>query len=121
MSEENNRGSEIVFSTEHGRMCPKCGNPLNNCSCRKKKQLPAGDGRVRIYLERKGRKGKGVTVITGFQLDDDKLKSLAKQLKQRCGTGGTVKHNTIEIQGDFRDIVLQELTKQGYKAKRAGG
>ena len=71
--------------------------------------------------ETKGRKGAGVTVITGIPLDGDELKALAKELKNRCGSGGTVKDGTIEIQGDHRDGVLAELARRGFTAKRAGG
>jgi translation initiation factor 1 len=69
----------------------------------------------------KGRKGKGVTIITGGPLDPDGLQKLAKQLKQKCGAGGSVKDGVIEIQGDHRDALLEELQKQGYTAKRSGG
>ena len=69
----------------------------------------------------KGRKGKGVTVITGIPLDRDELQQLAKQLKQKCGSGGTVKEGAIEIQGDHRDTLVEELKKHGFTAKRSGG
>ena len=112
--------SGIVYSTEHGRMCPACGKPKEQCVCGQKKAVPKGDGVVRVRLETKGRKGKGVTVITGVPLDDDGLNVLAKQLKQRCGSGGTVKDGVIEIQGDHRDTVMKELVKSGYVVKKAG-
>jgi translation initiation factor 1 len=80
-----------------------------------------GDGIVRVSRETKGRKGAGVTVITGVPLAGDALKSLAKELKSGCGSGGTVKDGTIEIQGDHRDSVVAELARRGFKAKRAGG
>lgn len=113
--------SEIVYSTEHGRMCPSCGKPVSACSCSKKKQAPKGDGRVRVGRQTKGRKGKGVTVITGLPLSGNDLLSLAKDLKKRCGTGGTVKNGVIEIQGDQRDVLVEELIKRGYAAKKSGG
>ena len=71
--------------------------------------------------ETKGRKGKGVTLITGLPLDETSLKGLAKELKRTCGTGGTVKNGVIEIQGDHRDALVAELKKRGYDAKRSGG
>jgi len=74
---------------------------------------------VRVGRETKGRKGKGVTVITGLPLDDEGLRRLARELKQRCGTGGTVKNGVIEIQGDHRDMLVEELAKRGYKPKRS--
>jgi translation initiation factor 1 len=69
----------------------------------------------------KGCKGKGLTVITGIPLDDDSLAALAKQLKQKCGAGGTIKDGGIEIQGDHRDMLVEELRARGYSVKRAGG
>jgi translation initiation factor 1 len=71
--------------------------------------------------ETKGRKGKGVTLIAGVPLGNDELKILAKTLKQKCGSGGSVKDGVIEIQGDHRDMLEQELASLGYKVKRAGG
>ncbi len=113
--------SRVVYSTEHGRMCPACGKPAAKCRCRKAVELPAGDGIVRVGRETKGRKGKGVTVITGLPLDPDGLRDLAKELKRRCGTGGTVKEGVIQIQGDHRDLLVEELKARGYAAKRTGG
>lgn len=69
----------------------------------------------------KGRKGKGVTLITGLPQEKDALKKLAKSLKQKCGSGGSVKNGIVEIQGDHRDILEQELGRLGYTVKRAGG
>ena len=115
------KGSGIVYSTEHGRMCPACGKPVGECACRQKKVVPVGDGIVRIGRETKGRKGKGVTVITGLPLDEPGLQKLATDLKRRCGAGGTAKGNTIEIQGDHRDLLVAELTARGYTVKRSGG
>jgi translation initiation factor 1 len=112
--------SGLVYSTEFGRMCPECQHPYEQCCCGTK-QIAAGDGIVRLRYETKGRKGKGVTLITGIPLPGDKLKTLAKTLKQRCSTGGAVKEGCIEIQGDQRDILQPLLEQQGYKVKRAGG
>jgi len=111
----------IVFSTEHGRMCPACGKPISQCICKKTAPAYEGDGIVRVGRETKGRKGKGVTVITGINLDETRLKELATQLKQKCGAGGTVKDGVIEIQGDHRDKLVEELQKKGYTVKRSGG
>ena len=107
----------IVYSTAHGRMCPTCAKPIAECVCKKKKAIPEGDGVVRVGRETKGRKGKGVTVITGVPLHETELKELAKQLKARCGAGGTVKDGVIEIQGDHREVLLEELRKRGWKVK----
>jgi translation initiation factor 1 len=121
MTTRKNQDSRTVYSTDHGKLCPTCSQPMATCACRKPTTLPKGDGIVRVGRETQGRKGKGVTVITGVPLGHDGLQQLAKQLKQKCGSGGTVKDGVIEIQGDQRDIVVEELHKQGYVVKRSGG
>lgn len=118
--------SRLVYSTESGRICSLCGNSSAKCTCKKKKstkkqQVYPNDPVVRIRREVKGRKGKTVTAIFGVSLDDKKLKQLAKTLKSRCGTGGSVKDGIIIIQGDHRETLLQEFRKQGYTVKLAGG
>jgi translation initiation factor 1 len=114
-------GQGPVYSTERGRMCPACGQPIAECLCRRKKAVPQGDGIVRVGRATKGRKGKGVTVITGVPLDERELKELVSQLKAKCGAGGTVSDGVIEIQGDHRDVLLEELRKRGWMVRRAGG
>ncbi len=116
-----NHGGGIVYSTEFGKMCPRCKKPTVKCICKKKQSIQKTDGIVRLMRETKGRKGKGVTLITGMPLDSTDLKQLAKSLKQKCGSGGSVKNGIIEIQGDHRDVLEKELSKLGYKVKRAGG
>jgi translation initiation factor 1 len=111
----------LVYSTETGRLCPACGNLVKECQCcGKTKSWPAGDGVVRVSRQTKGRKGSGVSLISGLDLDEARLKKLAKQLKKLCGAGGTIKNGVIEIQGDHRDILVSNLVKMGYKAKVAG-
>lgn len=83
--------------------------------------LPPNQQNVRVQATRSGRKGKTVTVITGFQASADTLNALLKQLKNQCGAGGTVKENEIEIQGDHKQKILQILLQLGYKAKISGG
>ncbi|MCA9731076.1 translation initiation factor Sui1 [candidate division KSB1 bacterium] len=111
----------LVYSTDKGQLCPKCGEPVNKCSCKSAKSAIQGDGIVRVGRSTKGRKGKGVTIVTGLPLRQEELKILAKELKQRCGTGGTVKDGVIEIQGEHRDVLVEELKKRGYQVKRSGG
>ena len=82
---------------------------------------PAYDARVRVGRETKGRRGKGVTVVTGVPLRGDALKELGKKLKMQCGSGGTVKDGVIEIQGDHRDKVVASLATYGWDVKRSGG
>ncbi len=121
MARQANRNSRLVYSTEHGRICPRCNQELVSCSCRKTSVRPTGDGVVRVGRATKGRKGKGVTLITGVPLDDRALKQVAKKLKQKCGSGGTVKAGTIEIQGDHREALIAELKDMGYTVRRSGG
>lgn len=115
------KGAGIVYSTEFGKMCPGCNKPAAKCVCRKKQSIPKSDGVVRLMRETKGRKGKGVTSITGVPLDNNELKKLAKSLKQKCGCGGSLKNGVIEIQGEHRDVLEKELGRLGYQVKRAGG
>src|SRR4029079_1372192 len=82
---------------------------------------PVGDGNVRVGRETKGRKGKGVTIVTGVPLAHAEMQALATHLKKRCGSGGTLKDGVIEIQGDHRDLVVEELQKRGWNVKRSGG
>jgi translation initiation factor 1 len=114
-------GQGPVYSTEHGRMCPACCQPIAACLCGRKREILQGDGIVRVGRATKGRKGKGVTVITGVPLEERELKELGRQLKAKCGAGGTVSDGVIEIQGDHRDVLLEELRKRGWTVKRAGG
>lgn len=101
----------LVYSTDVGRITEE-KHPTAK---------PEGDGIVRIRRETKGRKGKGVTTISGLDVDEKELKDLAKQLKKLCGTGGSVKEHTIEIQGDNRDKIKTFLEKKNFTVKLAGG
>jgi translation initiation factor 1 len=83
--------------------------------------LPPNQQNLRVQASRKGRKGKTVTVITGFQASDEILTALLKQIKNQCGAGGTLKEGEIEIQGDHAQKLVQILTGLGYKAKVSGG
>ena len=107
------KNSKLVYSTESGRVRPDSKD-------KQQTSLPQ-DGIVRLMRQTKGRKGKGVTLITGIPLATKELKKLAKSLKQKCGCGGAVKNGIVEIQGDHRDSLEKELAALGYKVKRAGG
>lgn len=113
--------SSLVYSTDAGRLCPSCGKPVAHCACKQQKQVVKSDGIVRIARETKGRGGKSVSVIHGLALAPAELDTLCTTLKKRCGTGGTVKDGTIEIQGEHRDTLVAALTKLGYPVKKAGG
>lgn len=115
-------GGSLVYSTESGRMCPACSRPIAQCSCSQAQAaIPDPRSVVRVSLETKGRRGKGVTVIKGVPLDALALAELGKQLRTACGSGGTVKDGTIEIQGDHRELALQRLMARGWTVKRADG
>lgn len=114
--------SRRVYSTDTGRVthCPTCGQPYKDCRCGQQVQpQKKSDGIVRVMRDRKKRGGKTVTVISG--IPNSALTSLGQQLKKLCGSGGTVKDDIIEIQGDHCEKVMTKLTELGYKVKRAGG
>jgi translation initiation factor 1 len=104
------RDRDLVWSSDGGRVGPAADGPAAPRS-----------GAVRVGRETKGRKGKGVTVVTGLPLDAAGLAELAQALKRRCGSGGTVKDGVIELQGDHREAVTEELRRRGWDAKRSGG
>nr|WP_294906547.1 stress response translation initiation inhibitor YciH [Tatumella sp. UBA2305] len=101
----------LVYSTETGRITPQ-QQPV---------ERPKGDGIVRISRQTSGRKGKGVCIISGLDLEDSELSKLAAELKKKCGCGGAVKEGDIEIQGDKRDLLKTLLEAKGFKVKLAGG
>ncbi|TYL47839.1 stress response translation initiation inhibitor YciH [Marinomonas sp. IMCC 4694] len=113
------KNRNLVYSTDKGRLCTQCEFPIDACQC--KKDSVIGNGNVRIALETKGRKGKGVTVITGLPLTEEALKKLGKTLKTQCGTGGAVKDGQIEVQGDNRQKIKDLLDKAGFFSKFTGG
>lgn len=120
--------TRLVYSTATGRVCSQCGQPKKKCRCKKRKPKAASaragypdDGIVRIRREVKGRGGKTVSTVFGVPLEGPDLKRFAKGLKQRCGTGGTIKDGVIIIQGDHRDALAAEIRAQGYQVKIAGG
>lgn len=114
----------LVYSTEHGDVCPGCRHAVAECRCTElaeQERIAALDGIVRIRRETSGRKGKGVTTISGLPLPHAELQALAKLLKKLCGTGGSVQAGIIEIQGDHRARLQRELEHRGYSVKLAGG
>ena len=113
----------IVYRSDIGRLCPGCRRPIAQCACKDQRGKPArpGTGVVRVSRATQGRGGKAVSVITGLPLDAAALAELARELKQRCGSGGAVREGAIEIQGEHRDRLVAELAQRGYAARRAGG
>lgn len=107
----NDSNSRLVYSTDSGRIDePKAAVERSK-----------GDGIVRIQRQTSGRKGKGVCLVTGIDLDDTELAKIAAELKKKCGCGGAVKDGVIEIQGDKRDLIKSLLEAKGMKVKLAGG
>lgn len=103
--------SRLVYSTESGRIVeiPEKSPPTK------------GDGIIRIMRQTSGRKGKGVCVVTGLDLNKEQLIMLGAELKKKCGVGGAIKDGNIEIQGDKRELIKQLLEAKGMKVKLAGG
>jgi translation initiation factor 1 len=121
MKKAGSTNTPLVWSSELGRVCPGCGQAVACCACLRKQARPAGDGIVRVRRESKGRGGKTVTVVSGVPGDEATLAGLAGELKRRCGSGGTLKDGIIEIQGDHCALLVSELERRGFSAKRAGG
>ena len=114
-SKSGNAGSDRTIYREFG-------NPDNSEALeRGTPDLPPNQQNLRVEASSKGRKGKTVTIIRGFQCSPEKLNELLKKLKTQCGAGGTIKDNEIEIQGDHKQKLVQYLIQQGYKAKASGG
>lgn len=119
----------LVYSSESGRICPRCSRPVSSCTCKKERNPDKNrqvstcpsDGIIRVMREKKGHKGKTVTNIMNIPLKNENLKELAKELKTLCGTGGSAKDGSVLLQGDHREVVMNELIKRGYMAKLAGG
>ena len=111
----------IVYTTGLGAICPGCRRPVADCACRKPDGRPARDRTVRVSREVAGRKGKGVSVVSGLPLGSVELEALAGELKRRCGSGGTVRDGRIEIQGDKREEVARILAEAGFRPVFAGG
>ncbi|AVJ56342.1 hypothetical protein C5610_08490 [Idiomarina sp. OT37-5b] len=110
MTDWKDQLSQLVYSTDSGKVDPEP----------QPEQIPEGDGIVRLQRQTKGRKGKGVTIVSGIAAPQQELKSIAKTLKQHCGVGGAVKDYTIELQGDQRDAAEQWLTKRATGLKGRG-
>ena len=126
-------GDRLVYSSEHGRICPACGKTESRCRCRGRgartriqakaaaSAAAASDGIARVSRSTKGRKGKVVSIVTGLDLEPEALQKLVGDLKRRCGSGGALKEGVIEIQGDHRDTLVSELEARGFRVKRSGG
>ncbi|MFB2893992.1 translation initiation factor [Aerosakkonemataceae cyanobacterium BLCC-F50] len=113
-SDSQNNENRVVYS--------EFGNQSNSAAFERAIQdLPPNQQDLRVQASSKGRKGKTVTVITGFQAKPETLAELLKKLKTQCGAGGTVKESSIEIQGEHKQKLLEILKTLGYKVKISGG
>jgi translation initiation factor 1 len=121
----------LVYDSDAARpgRCATCGKRLDRCGCGQGRLARADarpfnlprDGVVRLLRDRKSRGGKTVTLIAGLTGSADALATMASELKRLCGTGGTVRGDVVEIQGDFRERLKTELERRGYTVKIAGG
>ena len=116
----NDRGARLVYSTDQGRTCPKCGWPAKNCQCSTRatieEPVPARIT-AKLRMEKKGRGGKTMTVVDGLPRNTAFLKDLCAELKRLCGTGGAVEDGAIELQGDLRERLRPHLTNKGFIVK----
>ena len=119
----NDRGKgRLVYSTGVGRVCPGCGWPAKDCKCSTRvaqSPVPSRPGKIvaTLRMEKKGRGGKMVTVVAGLPNNETFLRELCQELKRACGTGGSVKDDTIELQGDLRDRVREYLARKEFVVK----
>ena len=115
--------TRLVFSTEGDNRCKKCERALKKCQCLPTNELEnkRTNSTIKVQYERKGRKGNGVSIIKNLALPIDEIKTLTKELKVKCGSGGSIKNLQIEIQGDHRDKIKTFLESKQYKVKIAGG
>jgi len=110
--------TRIVYSTGAGRICPGCGWPAHDCRCSKDAEQPVPDRIVaRLRVEKAGRGGKTVTVVYGLPRNAVFLKELCGELKRKCGTGGAVADDTVELQGDHRERIRGLLLEKGFLVK----
>jgi len=112
-------GSRLVYSTQTGRVCPKCGWPADDCKCSSQTKNAQVPPRLiaKLRIEKAGRGGKTVTVVDGLPQNEAFLKALLQELKRACGCGGAVRDGGVELQGDLRDRVRAYLTRQGHGVK----
>ncbi|MFV2072636.1 MAG: hypothetical protein ACC742_08290, partial [Thermoanaerobaculales bacterium] len=107
-----------VFSTELGRVCPRCGWPEKSCRCSSKTDRAVPDRIIaRLRIEKAGRRGKTVTVVESLPRNSPFLKALAAELKRACSSGGKVAEDRIEIQGDHREKLRELLQAKGWVVK----
>jgi translation initiation factor 1 len=112
------RNARIVFSSAAGRICPGCGQPERGCKCGEKSAAPVPNRPVaKLRVEKAGRGGKTVTVVFGLPQNAAFLKDLVQDLKRACGTGGAVREDGVELQGDQRDRIREILVSKNFLVK----
>jgi translation initiation factor 1 len=125
MRMSNQENTRLVYTTGIGRRetCERCGAPVEECRCSQNRgsSTRRWDGAVRIALDRKRRRGKIVTIISGTPGDDTELTQLCRELKKLLATGGSAHDGQIELQGDHRERVAAFFAALGIKTKRVGG
>ena len=111
--------SRLVYSSDRGSICPRCGWPERECTCSRRAGTETVPGKIvaKLRLEKQGRGGKSVTVVYDLPHNVAFLKELSRELKRACGTGGTVAENTVELNGDLRERVRELLAKKGWTVK----
>ena len=114
-------GARIVYSTDAGKVCPKCGWPIRECRCSRKDSDEPVRARVvaKLRIEKAGRGGKIVSVVYGLPHNAAFLKELCQDLKRTCGTGGAVVDGTVQLQGDLRERIRSALLEKGIVVKGA--
>lgn len=112
------RGTRLVYSSAAGRVCPGCGQPERGCRCGERASAPVpGRPVAKLRMEKAGRGGKTVTVVFGLPQNAAFLRELAQELKRACGTGGAVRDDGVELQGDLRDRVREILAAKNFQVK----
>jgi translation initiation factor 1 len=112
------RNARTVYSSAAGRICPGCGQPERGCRCGEKPSAAVPDRPVaRLRMDKAGRGGKTVTVVYGLPQNAEFLRNLAQDLKRSCGTGGAVRDDGVELQGDLRERVRELLTARNFVVK----
>jgi translation initiation factor 1 len=115
----NRSNSRVVYSTDRGRICSRCGWPEQDCKCSQRTASESVPAKIvaKLRIEKSGRGGKTVTVIYDLPNNEEFLKDLSQELKRACGTGGAVRDGSVELQGDQRDRVRDFFIKRGYIVK----
>ena len=108
----NRRDTRLVYTSD-----PEEARRLRQVAPEALRDRSPEEQTIRVTIDRKKRQGKSVTVASGFEMTPDSLAMLARRLKQRCGAGGTARGSEIEVQGEHRDALIDELSRSGFKIR----